>query len=67
MNEVMMGRQCAMIDDFLFAKAHAMLILTYLPAFITAIFRGMPGVWKSQYRLLLCNVKGKRAKRRKVA
>jgi hypothetical protein len=31
-----------------------MLILTYLPAFITAVFRGMPGVWKSQHRLLLC-------------
>jgi hypothetical protein len=31
-----------------------MLILTYLPAFITAVFQGMPGVWKSQHRLLLC-------------
>ena len=31
-----------------------MLQLTYLPAFITIIFRGMPGVWKSQHRLLLC-------------
>jgi DDE family transposase len=31
-----------------------MLILTYLPAFITAVFRGMPGVWKNQHRLLLC-------------
>jgi hypothetical protein len=31
-----------------------MLILTYLPAFITTVFRGMPGVWKHQHRLLLC-------------
>lgn len=31
-----------------------MLMLTYLPAFITTVFRGMPGVWKSQHRLLLC-------------
>jgi len=31
-----------------------MIILTYLPAFITIVFRGMPGVWKSQHRLMLC-------------
>jgi len=31
-----------------------MLKLTYLPAFITIVFRGMRGVWKSQHRLLLC-------------
>jgi Transposase DDE domain len=31
-----------------------MIILTYLPAFITIVFRDMPGVWKSQHRLLLC-------------
>jgi hypothetical protein len=31
-----------------------MLILTYLPAFITTVFQGMPGVWKGQHRLLLC-------------
>jgi hypothetical protein len=31
-----------------------MLKLTSLPAFITTVFRGMPGVWKSQHRLLLC-------------
>ena len=35
-------------------RAHLMLKLTYLPAFITIVFRGMPGVWKSQHRLLLC-------------
>ena len=31
-----------------------MLKLTYLPVFITTVFRGIPGVWKSQHRLLLC-------------
>lgn len=31
-----------------------MIMLTYLPAFITLVFRGMPGVWKSQHRLMLC-------------
>ena len=31
-----------------------MIILTYLPAFIATVFHGMPGVWKSQHRLLLC-------------
>lgn len=31
-----------------------MIMLTYLPAFITIVFRGMPGVWKSQPRLMLC-------------
>jgi hypothetical protein len=31
-----------------------MLMLTYLPAFITIVFRDMPGVWKSQHRLMLC-------------
>ena len=46
-----MGRQCDMIDELLLAKAHSMLILTYLLAFITTVFRGMPGVWKSQHRL----------------
>jgi hypothetical protein len=31
-----------------------MLILTYLPAFITTVFQGMPGTWKGQHRLILC-------------
>ncbi len=31
-----------------------MIILTYLPAFITIVFRDMPGVWKNQHRLMLC-------------
>ena len=37
-----------------FSRAQLMLMLTYLPAFITMVFRGMPGVWKSQHRLMLC-------------
>lgn len=36
------------------SRAQPMLNLTYLPAFITLVFRGMPGVWKCQHRLLLC-------------
>jgi len=37
-----------------FSRAQTMLRLTYLPAFITTVFRAMPGVWKAQHRLLLC-------------
>ncbi len=31
-----------------------MVPMTYLPLFITVLFRGMPGMWKSRHRLLLC-------------
>lgn len=31
-----------------------MIVMTFLPAFITLVFREMPGVWKSQHRLMLC-------------
>ena len=31
-----------------------MITVTYLPVFVTSLFRGMPGVWKSCHRLLLC-------------
>lgn len=31
-----------------------MIAFTYLPAFVTASFQGMPGVWKSHHRLMLC-------------
>jgi hypothetical protein len=37
-----------------FARAPIMLLLTYLPAFITLVFRDRPGVWKSQHRLMRC-------------
>jgi Transposase DDE domain len=31
-----------------------MLTITYVPLFVTVRFRGMPGMWKSRHRLLLC-------------
>jgi hypothetical protein len=31
-----------------------MIAFTYLPAFVTASLQGMPGVWKSPHRLMLC-------------
>ncbi len=31
-----------------------MIAFTYLPGFVTACFQGMPGVWKSHHRLMLC-------------
>ena len=32
----------------------AMVTVTYLPLFVTVLFRGMPGIWKSRHRLILC-------------
>jgi Transposase DDE domain len=32
----------------------AMVTVTYLPLFVTLLFRGMPGLWKSRHRLMLC-------------
>jgi hypothetical protein len=31
-----------------------MIAVTYLPFFVTILFRGMPGIWNSRHRLLLC-------------
>jgi hypothetical protein len=31
-----------------------MVTLTYLPLCVTILFRGMPGIWKSRHRLMLC-------------
>jgi hypothetical protein len=31
-----------------------MVMVTYWPLFVTILFRGMPGIWKSRHRLLLC-------------
>jgi Transposase DDE domain len=31
-----------------------MVTVTYLPLFVTVLFRGMPGMWKSHHRLMLC-------------
>ena len=31
-----------------------MIAITYVPLFVTILFRGMPGIWKSRHRLILC-------------
>ena len=31
-----------------------MVTVTYLPLFVTILFRGMPGMWQSRHRLMLC-------------
>ena len=31
-----------------------MIAVTYLPLCVTILFRGMPGIWRSRHRLLLC-------------
>jgi len=31
-----------------------MMAVTYLPLFVTLLFRGMPGMWKGRHRLTLC-------------
>jgi len=31
-----------------------MVTVTYLPLFVTQLFRGMPGLWKGRHRLILC-------------
>ena len=31
-----------------------MIFLTHLPSFVTTIFKGLPGVWKSHHRLIFC-------------
>jgi hypothetical protein len=31
-----------------------MIAVTYVPLCVTILFRGMPGIWKSRHRLLLC-------------
>ena len=33
---------------------YVMVTVTYLPLFITLLFRGMPGIWKGRHRLVLC-------------
>jgi hypothetical protein len=37
-----------------FTVLPAMVTVTYLPLFVTLLFRGMPGMWKSRHRLILC-------------
>lgn len=43
-----------MIPKTSFIALHVMINITYLPVFITLLFRGMPGVWKNRHRLMLC-------------
>jgi hypothetical protein len=31
-----------------------MIAFTYLPSFVTMVFRGMPNVWRGRHRLILC-------------
>jgi hypothetical protein len=31
-----------------------MVTVTYLPLCVTLLFRGMPGLWQSRHRLMLC-------------
>jgi len=31
-----------------------MILITYLPLFVTLLFRGMPGIWQGRHRHLLC-------------
>ena len=31
-----------------------MVTVTYVPLFVTMLFRGMPGLWKGRHRLMLC-------------
>jgi hypothetical protein len=33
---------------------HMLLAFTYLPGFVTIVFRGMPTVWRSRHRLVFC-------------
>ena len=33
-----------------------MVTVTYLPLFVTILFRGMPGLWKGRHRLMLCGL-----------
>lgn len=43
-----------MVTSTLCTGRFAMITVTYLPLFVTLLFRGMPGVWKNRHRLLLC-------------
>jgi DDE family transposase len=43
-----------MVPSTLCTVWHAMVAVTYLPLLVTILFRGMPGIWKSRHRLILC-------------
>src|SRR5207245_10875364 len=33
---------------------HMLIAFTYLPGFVTMVFRGMPTVWRGRHRLIFC-------------
>src|SRR5215469_8435712 len=33
---------------------HMLMTFTYLPGFVTLVFRGMPTVWRGRHRLIFC-------------
>ena len=43
-----------MVAHTLCTARSAMMTVTYLPLFVTLLFRGMPGIWKHRHRLILC-------------
>ena len=43
-----------MVTHTLCTARSAMITVTYLPLFVTMLFRGMPGIWKGRHRLILC-------------
>src|SRR5713226_8518597 len=45
---------CCIVTNTLYTTWSAMVTVTYLPLFVTLLFRGMPGVWKHRHRLVLC-------------
>jgi len=43
-----------MVTHTLCTARFAMITVTYGPLFVTTLLRGMPGIWKSRHRLILC-------------
>jgi hypothetical protein len=43
-----------MVTSTLGTGRFALITVTSLPLFVTILFRGMPGIWKSRHRLILC-------------
>ena len=43
-----------MVPSPLCTGRFALVTVTYLPLFVTSLFRGMPGMWNSRHRLMRC-------------
>src|SRR6058998_1356843 len=43
-----------MVAHTLCTARSARMTVTYLPLFVTILFRGMPGIWQHRHRLILC-------------